>query len=70
MPTMRPNVLLRDRFALSAAGGQADFALLTRDALRRQLSATQRAGEAARHMVAGFAELDVHPDVPDGVRAL
>ncbi len=26
--------------------------------------------EAARHVLDGFAELDVHPDVPDGVQAL
>ncbi|MDR3079846.1 MAG: haloacid dehalogenase type II [Streptomyces sp.] len=65
--------LLRDGFALTAAGGQADFALLARDGLRWHLSATHgadTADEAARHIVAGFAELDVHPEVPDAVRAL
>ncbi|WP_374224657.1 HAD family hydrolase [Streptomyces sp. ISL-99] len=26
--------------------------------------------QAARHVLAGFTELEVHPDVPDGVRTL
>lgn len=73
--------VLRDGFALTAAGEYADFAELARDTLRGMLaerleragrggSSTEAAASAAAHVVAGFSELGVHPDVPDGVRAL
>ncbi|WP_107122704.1 haloacid dehalogenase type II [Streptomyces dysideae] len=65
--------ILRDGFALTAAGGPADFALLARDSLRWLLAGTldpAAADDAAHHVVEGFAELDVHPDVVEGVRAL
>ncbi|WP_037570172.1 haloacid dehalogenase type II [Phaeacidiphilus oryzae] len=65
--------ILRDGIALAAAGGYADFADLARDGLRALLPAewAEAEGEAAvEHVVSGFAELNVHPDVPDGVRAL
>lgn len=65
---------LRDGFALTAVGGYADFATVAREALRTLLDG--RAGwegdpdEAARQVVAGLGELDVHPDVPSGVKVL
>ncbi|NBM18528.1 haloacid dehalogenase type II [Streptomyces sp. GC420] len=66
--------VLRDGFALTAAGAYADFAAVARDGIRGLLStAGGRSGdveEAARHVLEGFAELEVHPDVPDAVRAL
>ncbi|WP_055469073.1 haloacid dehalogenase type II [Streptomyces ardesiacus] len=65
--------ILRDGFALTAAGGPADFSTLAADSLRWLLTGTlgpTAAEEAARHIVAGFAELDVHPDVVAGVRSL
>lgn len=64
---------LRDGFALAAAGASAPFAriaaavlrsLLERERLDRPLD------EAAAHVLSGFGELAVHPDVPAGVRAL
>ncbi|MCX3058585.1 HAD family hydrolase [Streptomyces beihaiensis] len=65
--------ILRDGFALTAAGGPADFALLARDGLRRLLAdrlAPAALDDATRHVVDGFAELDVHRDVAERVRAL
>ncbi|MCX4420301.1 haloacid dehalogenase type II [Streptomyces mirabilis] len=66
--------ILRDGFALTAAGGYADFADLARDGLRGLLTDTPHQPihleAAVRHVVSGFSELDVHPDVPAGVRAL
>jgi 2-haloacid dehalogenase len=65
--------ILRDGFALTAAGGPADFGTLARDSLRWLFTKTlgpATVEEAARHVVDGFAELDVHPDVVEGVQAL
>jgi 2-haloacid dehalogenase len=66
--------VLRDGFALTAAGGFADFSALAADGLRGLLDAepgwSGDAEEAAAHVLAGFGSLPVHPDVPDGVRAL
>lgn len=67
--------ILRDGFALTAAGGYAAFADLARDGLRTLLSSREDAirgrsvDEAADHIVQGFAALPLHPDVPDAVRA-
>jgi 2-haloacid dehalogenase len=65
---------LRDGFALTAAGAYADFRTVAVAALRAQLTQVEALrrdpGDAAEHIVAGFGELDVHPDVPDGVRKL
>lgn len=74
MPTWFAGVL-RDGFALAAAGAYADFADIARDGLRTLLTAVDgRAGdaadEAARHILDGMAALPVHPDVPGGVHAL
>ncbi len=65
--------LLRDGFALAAAGGKETFSRLAGGALRAVLaraSLNRPADDAADHVLSGFADLGVHPDVPDGVRLL
>jgi 2-haloacid dehalogenase len=65
--------LLRDGFALTATGTARPFALLARETLLAALTAYVPGGQlddAVSHVLAGIDELDVHPDVPDGVRAL
>lgn len=64
--------VLRDGFALAAAGGSAPFAEIAKQTAHRLLAASGVADVdgAVRHIMAGFSELDVHPDVPDGLRAL
>lgn len=66
--------VLRDGFALTAAGAYAEFSAVARDGIRALLPSVPGwsgdVEEAARHVLAGFADLDLHPDVPDGVRAL
>lgn len=73
MPTWFAGVL-RDGFALTAAGGFAEFADIARDGARgllpRVAGWSGDVDEAASWIVGGFADLRVHPDVPDGVRAL
>ncbi|MFJ7767875.1 haloacid dehalogenase type II [Streptomyces sp. NPDC097107] len=73
LPTWFAGVL-RDGFALTAAGAYADFASIAHDGVRALLSGlegwTGDAEAAARHILDGFAHLDVHPDVPDGIRKL
>lgn len=67
------SALLRDGFALAAAGGREPFARLARGALETVLtgvSLDRPAPEAADYILAGFGELSVHPDVPGGVRLL
>jgi 2-haloacid dehalogenase len=67
---------LRDGFALTAAGGYADFADIARAVLTGLLQLRQPnvsgadPAEAASHILAGLPELDVHPDVPAGMRML
>jgi 2-haloacid dehalogenase len=65
--------LLRDAFALTAAGGTAPFATFASAGLRTILTGlplTRDLDAAVEHVMDGFSALDVHPDVPDGVRAL
>ena len=65
--------LLRDGFALAAAGGIVTFAVLGAEMLRsvlRPVAVTGGLDEAVNHIMAGFGSLHVHPDIPDGVRAL
>ena len=65
--------LLRDGFALTAAGGQERFAVLGEQSLRTVLAGVdidRDIDDAVEHVMAGFGELDVHPDVVDGVRRL
>jgi 2-haloalkanoic acid dehalogenase type II len=66
-------VLLRDGFALTAAGGQERFSVLAENALQAVLTGMplDRPGDAAvEHVMAGFMNLPVHPDVPSGIRAM
>jgi 2-haloacid dehalogenase len=65
--------LLRDGFALTAAGAGERFATLGREGLYAMLGGVDLDRDldaAVEHVLGGFAELDVHPDVPDGVRGL
>ncbi|MGI8448933.1 MAG: haloacid dehalogenase type II [Streptosporangiaceae bacterium] len=65
--------LLRDGFALTATGGKEAFGRLAEGALRAVLAGVpldRSADDAVDHVLAGFADLGVHPDVPDGVRIL
>lgn len=65
--------VLRDGFALTAAGGYADFADVARDGLRALTAETEGPAltdDAIEHVMGGFTELEVHPDIPAGVRAL
>ncbi|QFG20351.1 haloacid dehalogenase type II [Actinomadura sp. WMMB 499] len=65
---------LRDGMGLTAAGAYADFAEVAECGLRGLLTGLDGwAGDARRaaaHVASGFTDLDVHPDVPDAVRAL
>ncbi|MEU9397162.1 haloacid dehalogenase type II [Streptomyces sp. NPDC048324] len=73
LPTWFAGVL-RDGFALTAAGAYEDFTSVAHDGLRTLLSGLDGwEGDeeaAATHILDGFSQLDVHPDVPDGVRTL
>jgi 2-haloacid dehalogenase len=65
--------LLRDGFALTAAGASAPFAMIGAELLRTLLPADElnRSLDAAvEHILSGFSALPVHPDVPEGLRAL
>ena len=65
--------LLRDGFALTAAGGTAPFAQLGVGVLRASLGGlplNRTVDEAIEHIMGGFDELTVHPDVLDGIPAL
>ncbi|MEW9554152.1 haloacid dehalogenase type II [Nonomuraea sp. NPDC050783] len=58
--------VLRDGFALTAAGGYAGFAQVARDVL----AGMGLADDGIEHVLGGFAGLRVHPDVPKGMRLL
>ncbi|MHB1487859.1 MAG: haloacid dehalogenase type II [Acidimicrobiales bacterium] len=65
--------LLRDGFALTAAGATERFSTIGEWALRGILAGhtlTRDLDAAIEHIMGGFLELPIHPDVPDGVRAL
>lgn len=65
--------LLRDGFALTAAGDNTAFAEIGAEALRGLLAGVDlnRATDAAvDHVMQGMAGLGLHPDVPEGVSAL
>jgi 2-haloacid dehalogenase len=65
--------LLRDGFALTVSGVNPPFAELGSEGLRANLdgfSLNRSLDEAVEHIMSGFAGLQVHPDVPEGVRAL
>jgi 2-haloacid dehalogenase len=65
---------LRDGFAVTAAGGYAEFADIARHILTGLLASfpdlSADPATAADHVLAGLPELDVHPDVPDGLHRL
>ena len=65
--------LLRDGFAVTVAGDLQAFAALGAEALRVRLTGQpldRPLDDAVDHVMQGFAELAVHPDVVEGVRAL
>jgi 2-haloacid dehalogenase len=65
--------VLRDGFALTVSGEIESFAVLGAEALRVRLGGRpldRPLDEAVDHIMHGFTELDVHPDVADGVRTL
>lgn len=65
--------LLRDGFALTAVEASAPFAGIAAGALRVSLHGlplNRGTEDAVQHIMDGFSGLGVHPDVPDGVRAL
>ena len=65
--------LLRDGFALTAAGGKGTFAEIGAEALRSLFAGMEleRETEAAvEHVMAGLAGLGLHGDVAGGVKAL
>ena len=65
--------LLRDGFALTAAGGNGAFAEIGAEVLRGLLAASDIGMDldhAVVHVMAGMAGLGLHPGVPEGVRAL
>lgn len=64
---------LRDGFAITAAGGVADFASIgvpTLASMLNEESLRESAFESAEHIVGAMADLDLHPDVAPGLRAL
>ena len=65
--------VLRDGFALAAAGSFQPFGRVAEGQLRVVLSDSPLSctlDEAVEHVMGGFADLPVHPDVPGGVQAL
>ena len=65
--------LLRDGFARTAAGSSEQFKALAEGALATVLAGVElqrSTDDATAHVMSGFAALEVHRDVPDGVRAL
>ena len=65
--------VLRDGFALTAAGAQERFSVIGEHNLRVILVHIELELDldaAVEHVMAGFLDLPVHPDVPEGVRAL
>jgi 2-haloacid dehalogenase len=65
--------LLRDGFALTAAGDNVAFAEIGAEALRGLLAGSDLIMDteaAVDHILQGMAGLGLHPDVPEGVSAL
>ena len=62
--------VLRDGFALTAAGTSGRFADIARDVLHTVLAPVplnRPVDDAVSHVLSGFTQLDVHPDVSAGV---
>jgi len=64
--------VLRDGFGLTAAGSSKPFAEVAASQLRVMLGrhVDGSVDEAVEHVMSGFQELPVHPDVVQGVRSL
>jgi 2-haloacid dehalogenase len=65
--------LLRDGFALTAAGSTATFGTVAEGALRSVLAGIDLACEihtAIERVLSGFAALSLHPDVTEAIVAL
>ncbi|MCU6478997.1 haloacid dehalogenase type II [Arthrobacter sp. A2-55] len=65
--------LLRDGFALTAAGDNPGFTQIGAEALRGLLPGagiTSGLDDAVDHIMEGMASLGLHPDVTEGIRAL
>jgi 2-haloacid dehalogenase len=65
--------ILRDGFALTACGDNPPFAGVARELLTSQLSEStlnRPVEDAVRHVMDGFASLELHPDVSSGVDRL
>lgn len=65
--------LLRDGFALTVSGVAEPFSQLGAELLRMRFDGEdldRDLDEAVAHVLAGFAELSVHPDVSEGLQAL
>ena len=67
-------MVLRDGFALTAVGANEKFAALSEATLRTVLASAPELDRdvdaAVEHIMSGFMDLPVNPDVPEGVRAL
>ncbi|QDG88163.1 haloacid dehalogenase type II [Pseudarthrobacter sp. NIBRBAC000502770] len=65
--------LLRDGFALTAAGDNGSFADIGAEVLRGMLTGmklNRDTESAVEHVMTGFSGLGLHPDVVEGVQAL
>ncbi len=65
--------VLRDKFALAAAGSLATFSTIADRVLHSTFAhhaPNRNPDTAVARVLEGFTSLDVHPDVPAGVRAL
>lgn len=66
--------VLRDGFALAACDDARTFRDVAAGNLRLTLQGAslgdRDVDDAVAHVLGGFADLDVHPDVPEGMRAL
>jgi 2-haloacid dehalogenase len=64
--------LLRDGFAVMAAGASVPFADLARVQAEQLLASfgAQHPGAAAQHLLSGIADLDLYPDAVTGLRRL
>lgn len=65
--------LLRDGFARLLAGAQEEFATVGRGTARTLLAEerlTTSLDDAVEQIIGAFLDLPVHPDVPEGLRAL
>ncbi|MET8161871.1 haloacid dehalogenase type II [Sphaerisporangium sp. NPDC005289] len=68
--------VLRDGFALTVAGGYADFADIAAEVLKELLVSRGATdgdvdpGTAVDHVLGAFRRLRVHPDIPEGMRLL